>query len=429
MPPHVKFGTEPLLPEIDSEEDAPQIKHASSTPLRPSERQPPVIDKSLSMSKLDRQISEHRRMLGTLIQTPHRLDAHVAMACNLSKNYVRSIGHAGTRDVSDAPYICKDLPPGAKECPRRWICIATLVAGAACSSLGAVLVGLDVMPNGEPVPATAILMIRAVMSSFVSILVCRKDSLPVIPAVVREGEVKRDGHLVLPGTVLLMFVNGFISFFVSGTFYFALARLPVAVALVVTFSDPFFCGIFGHLFLGEVFHGRKVAITSLGIVGAIISVAPWRACSSHLDVAGLVSACLNSVLQGLKFPFSRKAAQGGAHWAQQTFACGVAILTTSAIVAVLATAYGRDGAIFEELNTWTAAVSVCITLCSFAAQACCNIGAACVPACMGAVISQLCLVFAVLWGMLLLGQMPTMPNLLGAAVLIVAGLLMVFLGK
>jgi len=372
-------------------------------------------------------------MLGTLIQTPHRLDAHVAVAgvCNESKNQSGNIEHAELRDESDTPYSCgcKELPRGTEGCPRRWICIATLVAGAACSSLSAVLVGLDVLPDGEPVPAIAILMIRAVMTCFVSILVCRKDGLPVIPPVARKGEVKRNGHLVLPGTVLLMFINGVIGFFVSGSFYFALARLPVAVALVVTFTDPFFCGIFGHLFLGEAFHRRKVAITSLGIVGAAISVAPWRACTSHLDVAGLVSACLNSVLQGLKFPFSRKAAQGGAHWAQQTFACSVAILSTSAIVAVLATVFGRDGDIFVELNTWTSAVSVCITLCSFAAQACCNIGASCVPACMGAVISQLCLVFAVLWGMLVLGQMPTMPNLLGAAVLIVAGLLMVFLGK
>eukprot|EP00930_Biecheleria_cincta_P022501 TRINITY_DN16423_c0_g1_i2.p1 TRINITY_DN16423_c0_g1~~TRINITY_DN16423_c0_g1_i2.p1 ORF type:complete len:178 (-),score=23.46 TRINITY_DN16423_c0_g1_i2:75-578(-) len=164
-----------------------------------------------------------------------------------------------------------------------------------------------------------------------------------------------------------------------------------------------------------------MAIACLSVFGAMISCVNWHGCpSQHLDEVGVISAMLNSILQGLRFAMSRYMSKRGTNCTQQAFAVGL-----STVVMCLAWAAISEVSFVGLLSWWTGFITIGITLCANGAMVCNVVGLAVVPASLAAVISQLCVVFATFWGMLLLGQRPGSMHLVGISIQILSSIMFV----
>lgn len=296
--------------------------------------------------------------------------------------------------------------------------ILVLLAGAMLSALGGCLVQLDAIPGGASMPTVDILFVRGITSTLISVLVSFKNGRALFPPSKLNTEDAKDGYCKL-----IFLAYGIVSFSVSGTLYCALARLPLSIAIMISYTDPLFCGCFGSVLLKEKFRFRGIAIASLSVVGAIISCIDWHGCcrNQHLDEVGIVSAILNSILQGLRFAMSRYMSKCGAQGTHQAFAVG---LTT--VVVSLAWAAATSQVSFVAWSWWTGLITIGITICANGAMACNIVGLAVVPASLAAVISQLCVVFATFWGVLLLGQRPGPTHLIGIGIQILSSIMFVY---
>lgn len=81
--------------------------------------------------------------------------------------------------------------------------------------------------------------------------------------------------------------RGLVGFVALATFFYALARLPLSVAMTLNYSSPLFLALLMPWQLGERPRGVQYATVGLGFVGVLLLLRPWQTPASDL-VAGLV---------------------------------------------------------------------------------------------------------------------------------------------
>ncbi|NLY11988.1 MAG: DMT family transporter [Gammaproteobacteria bacterium] len=75
-------------------------------------------------------------------------------------------------------------------------------------------------------------------------------------------------------------------------FFYAIAHLPLADAMLFTYSAPVFTPIIAYLWLKEPLTKRMLAFSALGLVGVILVAKPSNAIFSSLSLVGLAASLL-----------------------------------------------------------------------------------------------------------------------------------------
>lgn len=75
-------------------------------------------------------------------------------------------------------------------------------------------------------------------------------------------------------------------------FFYAIAHLPLADAMVFTYSAPVFTPIIAYLWLKEPLTRRMLAFSLLGLLGVILVAKPSDALFSNLSLVGLAASLL-----------------------------------------------------------------------------------------------------------------------------------------
>jgi len=96
------------------------------------------------------------------------------------------------------------------------------------------------------------------------------------------------GNLVILGAHTgLQIRRGLIGFVALATFFYALARLPLAVAMTLNYTSPLFLALLMPWQLGERPRPAQYVTVAAGFVGVLMLLRPWQTPASDL-VAGLV---------------------------------------------------------------------------------------------------------------------------------------------
>lgn len=301
---------------------------------------------------------------------------------------------------------------GRLESVRFRVGIAQVCASTIFFSLASVFVKLDTAPSGLPFPTLEIALLRAVLSVVVALalakFVCGVSFLPDVDLF----------------TNIVTVVRGFFDFTASNCFYYACATLPISIATLIHFSNPFWAGVLGRLLLGEAYGPRDLALGLVAFSGVALAVWPELAgrgpARAPLPTLGLVAAVHGSIFQALQYVTGRMVTKSGVHWVQANGAYGL-VGTTVGLAAIFAFCpRGLSDQCFVPPGLWTTreALATCsIVSCALVAQAMLIMGMGTIPAVLSATLRLLDIPLAIVWSILLLNAWPTGHQLVGALVL------------
>lgn len=108
----------------------------------------------------------------------------------------------------------------------------------------------------------------------------------LLPLLWRSGQRLATRRL---GLHLLRAVSGLAAMYL---YFYALARLPLADALLLNYTSPLFIAFFAVLWLGEEMTGPRLVALSLGLVGVALLFHPSSAIASLAGLLGLASGAL-----------------------------------------------------------------------------------------------------------------------------------------
>lgn len=77
--------------------------------------------------------------------------------------------------------------------------------------------------------------------------------------------------------IMLHLRRGFIGFVALATFFYAVAKLPMSVAVTLNYSSPLFLALIMPFWLGERPHAMEYLAVALGFVGVALLLRPWEA--------------------------------------------------------------------------------------------------------------------------------------------------------
>jgi drug/metabolite transporter (DMT)-like permease len=193
-------------------------------------------------------------------------------------------------------------------------------------------------------------------------------------------------------------------------FFWAISYMPIADTVAIYLSGPLFVTLWSTLFLGEPVGWRRWTAIVVGFIGVLIALRPSAATVSAPALIALVGTMLYSVgvlftrtLRGtvdivLSTTQLAAAAAFGAGW------CIVADGWTTP-------ANGHDLGILLFIGVPTAFGYICFNRAIQAA-----------PASVVAPYQYTMIIWAALFGFLLFGDIPPAPTVIGAAIIIAAGL-------
>jgi len=150
-----------------------------------------------------------------------------------------------------------------------------MLAGTVCFAASAIAV----KQIGPDLPATVIAFFRA----FFGLIV-------VVPLIARHGFVIF--RTQRPGMHFIRVLGATGSVVFS---YYAVAHLPLATAVSLSFTRPLFMIVIAVLFLGEVVRWRRGLATVIGFAGVLIMLGPTDVAFSMAAMAALAGAASVSV--------------------------------------------------------------------------------------------------------------------------------------
>jgi len=287
-------------------------------------------------------------------------------------------------------------------------------------SLASVLIKMDEQPSGKPFPTLEIGILRAIFGLIFGIVGIRTVHLPYFPSV--ELAVVR-----------IALLRGALDFLASNLFYFACAELPIAIATVIYFTNPFWAGLMAKACLGEVYDMRRVAILCLGSFGTLTALWPELMHGRFMvSPFGFAAAALGSLFQAGQYVAGRACATSNLHWLYQNIAYSFAGLLLGPPALVAFSAFRIKSETFVPLEAMTnqeIIVTLGTVLCALTAQFWLIQGMGRIPAAMTAAIRTLDIPFAFIWAFALLGAVPNIFQILGGAVLLSACFLLSRLKK
>lgn len=204
------------------------------------------------------------------------------------------------------------------------------------------------------------------------------------------------------------------------SFFFAIARLPLALVVAVAFTSPLFVALLGRVILGEPI-GRRTAIAILvGFAGVLVilggEIEPGAATGDLLAFAAALGGALGYALVAILIRRQSASDTTIAIVTLQTVAAGLFVATPGALAW-----RPPDGA------EW--ALAIALGLMGTAGQLCLAAGLARGRAARLALIEYTAFPWAAVFGLVLFAEMPRPETIAGAVVIVAACLWGLRLGR
>jgi drug/metabolite transporter (DMT)-like permease len=209
----------------------------------------------------------------------------------------------------------------------------------------------------------------------------------------------------------LLLVRGLLGFTALTLYYFSLVRLPLADATVIQFTNPIWTALLAALFLSERLGAREVAASLASLGGVLLLARPtalFGGAAPALPPGPVAVALLGAFLSGGAYVSVRSLGRTD-HPLVIVF--WLALVSTTFSLPFLAT-----GVVVPTLVD--AGLLGVVGLTTFAGQLAITLGLRDEPAGRATGVAYLQVVFAILWGTLLLGEYPDAWMLVGALVIL-----------
>jgi drug/metabolite transporter (DMT)-like permease len=256
---------------------------------------------------------------------------------------------------------------------------------------------------GQRLPSLEIVLVRAVVTLALSYALVRRARLPL------WGNRRS-----------LLFLRGLLGCAALTCFYFSIVHLPLAEATVIQYTNPVFVALLAGIVLGERLGPRELVGVVASMAGVLMIARPsflfdGGATINPLHVAIAVAGALFSAiayvtvrkLRGIDHPL-------------------VIVFYFPIVTVPLVLPFALLDWIWPTPVEW--AVLVGIGTATQIAQVYMTRGLQLEPAGKATAVAYLQIVFAALWGILILGEQPDRWSVLGAAV-IIGGTLLVSLSR
>lgn len=235
--------------------------------------------------------------------------------------------------------------------------------------------------------------------------------------------------LSLPGkpgvpehVVKMALLRGALDFIASNLFYFACSELPLALATVIYFTNPFWAGLLAKYFLGEMYDSRHYALLCLGTFGTVVALWPeLHAVGGTPSMHGLVAAFVGSIFQASQYVAGRALCNHKLHWLYQAaaYSCAGGVLGPLALAACALAGYSRQRVVpLAEMTPHEAAMTMGTVMCALVAQMWLIHGMALIPVTLTSMIRTLDVPMAFLWAIALLHAWPHPFQVTGGCILV-----------
>ena len=251
-------------------------------------------------------------------------------------------------------------------------------------------------------------------------------SVVAFPILVWVTYAEQRGHIKMHRG-LLHLARGLILYVSYTCYYLGLARLPMADVIALTFTVPLFVTVLGVAVLGERVRARRWLALGAGFIGVLIILRP--------GIGFFEPAALLPIGSALAYATSAVMARrlgstesGGAMALTATGAYIVGGALTAALLAGIVPPAGAEESVRFLLNPWIWPSSldlVLMTLCGCIAAFgffCLSQGYRLSEAYRAAPCEYAALPWGVLWGYLFFGNTPDAVMILGALIIMGAGL-------
>mmetsp|Transcript_52600 Transcript_52600/g.139673 ORF Transcript_52600/g.139673 Transcript_52600/m.139673 type:complete len:333 (-) Transcript_52600:256-1254(-) len=230
-----------------------------------------------------------------------------------AKPSLSSYGAAGAASELLVSHEEDSFAPPAE---MNWSPYACVFGSTILFTLASVVVKADTLPDGAPFPTVILNLFRAATCGGLGALGCWWTGRPLLP---------RNGWIATATRGCADFIGTF-------CFYYACGRLPLAVATVLNFTNPFWALPMAKMVLGEQFGMREVSVVGIGLIGVIVTVLPKHLSSADakpIAVVPVIVVMIGSVMQAINFVAgSVSVRKEGAHWLHAWVAYGFAALPT-----------------------------------------------------------------------------------------------------
>lgn len=265
----------------------------------------------------------------------------------------------------------------------------------AGGALGFSLMSLLVKIAGERIPTMEVVWVRAVVTLVLSLALVRHARVSAL------GTDRR--RLV---------ARGLLGFGALSAFYWSVVHLPLAEATVLQYTNPLFAALLAVLVLRERMRLPDILALLLGFAGVVLVARPTGA--GGIPPLALAIALTAAVLSASAYVMVRRL-RGTEH-------PDVIVLWFAAVSVVGATPFALGNWVWPTPAEWLVLLGVGVT--TQVGQVCITRGLHLETAGRATAIGYTQVLFATLWGLLFLGEVPGALVLVGGALVLVGSVLL-----
>ena len=208
----------------------------------------------------------------------------------------------------------------------------------------------------------------------------------------------------------LLLLRGIVGFISLTCFYFALIHLPLAEATVIQYTNPVWTALLAAVFLREAIGRRELALSIASLVGVVIIARPtivFGTTTESLPALPVLAGLVGAVVSGLAYVIVRHVARTENP---------LVIVFWFALVSAIGSLPFLRGFVPPSPATVWLLLGVGVT--TFLGQIFVTLGLRAERAGKAMAVAYLQVVFAALWGALILAEQPDRWTLVGAVVIL-----------
>lgn len=265
------------------------------------------------------------------------------------------------------------------------------------------VMGLFVKLAGRRLPSSQVVLVRAALTLAMSWWAVRQAGLPSI-----WGTQRR--LLLVRGTLGAIGIN---------CFYWSLVHLPLGEATLIQYTNPIFATILAALWVGERVRPGEIACLAMAMVGVILITRPgflFGSAGSAYDTRDIAIALFGAVCSGAAYAAVRKMGNGEHP--------SVVVFYLPLVTFPIAIPFASTNWLVPTWTEWLFLLGVGAA--TQMAQVYMTRGLQAETAVRATTTGYLQIVFAGLWGALILHERPSLWTLIGAAVIIGSALILAF---
>lgn len=265
------------------------------------------------------------------------------------------------------------------------------------------VMGLFVKLAGRRLPSSQVVLVRAALTLAMSWWAVRQAGLPTI-----WGTQRR-----------LLLVRGALGAIGINCFYWSLVHLPLGEATLIQYTNPIFATILAALWVGERVRPGEMVCLAMAMVGVILITRPgfiFGSAGSAYDTRDIAIALFGAVCSGAAYAAVRKMGSGEHP--------SVVVFYLPLVTFPIAIPFASTNWLVPTWTEWLFLLGVGAA--TQMAQVYMTKGLQAETAVRATTTGYLQIVFAGLWGALILHERPSLWTLVGAAVIIGSALVLAF---